>query len=288
MLKKTGPGKITTSSAVPVGGVRASMHNYDIDGSDIKPEHTAFLNASVIPILNGADARCWLQGSASHSGSDAHNMALSQKRVDGVVAYLVSRGVARNRLIPSAIGESGASMASVESAGDRAVSLLCAPVAKPKPIPPVPPSPVQKTNTRFRIRELGGISGGAGPIAFDQIFFQIWDQSNSLSTFYNYRAGGVGKGAKGGPPLSVTLEGPWNDFTTTGPLATHEFAGPARFTTAGAFSWTVNFVNFMGMPRGLKTNPNPLKINTGFTVGLGGSTSVGVMALGPTYPFTGP
>jgi hypothetical protein len=264
------------------------MHNYDIDGSDLKPEHVAFLNTYVLPILNGADSRCWLQGSASHSGSDAHNLGLSQKRVDGVVAYLVSRGASRNRLIASAVGESGASMASMEAAADRAVSLFCAPLAKPQPVPSVPPSPAPKTNTRFRIRELGGISGGAGPIGFDQLFFQLWDQANSVSTFYNYRAGGFAKGAKGGPPLSATLQGPWNDFTTSGPLATHEFGGAARFTSAGALWWTVNFVNFMGLPRGLMTNPNPLKINTGFTVGLGASTSVGAMVLGPTYPFTGP
>ncbi|HET9954417.1 MAG TPA: OmpA family protein [Polyangiaceae bacterium] len=288
MLKKTGAGKILESTAVPIGGVRASLYNYDIDGSEPKPEHVAFLNARVLPVLTGKDARCWLQGSASKTGTDAHNMQLSQKRVEGVRNFLVSRGVSPTRIVSSFVGESLASLKVAEAEGDRAVALLCAPLLSPPP-PPPPPAPAgPKRATRFRIRELGGISGGAGIITFDSLYFQIWDFTNNVTTFYNYRAGGFGKGAKGGPPLSATLEGPWNDFSTTGPLATDEFGGAARFTTAGGAKWSINFVNFMSLPRGLKTNPNPLEISTGFTVGVGVSTSVGEMSLGPTYPFTGP
>ncbi len=288
VLKQTGPGKIAESTAAPVGGVRASLFNYDIDGGDPKPEHVAFLARRVAPILKGKAARCWLQGSASHTGSDAHNLQLSKTRVDKVVAYLVGQGVDRNRLLPSYVGESMASMKVAEAEGDRAVSVLCAPLISP-PVHPQPPSPpTPKTTTKFRIRELGGISGGIGPVAFDHLYFQIWDPQNQLTTFYQYSAGGAGKGLKGGPPLSVTLQGPWNDFVTTARLGTDEFGGAARFTTAGTMWWTMNIVNFMGLPRGIKTDPNPTEISTGFTVGLGAATSVGRMVRGPTYPFTGP
>jgi len=44
----------------------------------------------------------------------------------------------------------------------------------------------------------------------------------------------------------------------------------------------------MGLPRGIATRPNPLEISTGFTVGIGASTSVGKMILQFTGPFTGP
>jgi hypothetical protein len=44
----------------------------------------------------------------------------------------------------------------------------------------------------------------------------------------------------------------------------------------------------MGLPPGVATKPNPLKLETGFTVGLGLSTSVGTMKRGFTGPFTGP
>jgi hypothetical protein len=175
-----------------------------------------------------------------------------------------------------------------EADGDRAVTLLAAPLVKPKLPPTPPPKPERKLASRFRIRELGGLSGGAGPIAVELIYFQIWDFTNQVTTFYQYTSTGVGKGVKGGPPLSVTLEGPWNDFVTTGLLGTDEFDGAARFTTAGAMWWTKNIVNFMGLPRSIKTDPNPLEISTGFTVGLGASTSVGAMIEGPTYPFKGP
>lgn len=274
---------------MPVGGVRASLYNFDVDGADLKPEHTAFLNARVLPVIKAKAAKCWLQGSASKSGSDAHNMQLSKKRVDNVVAYLVGHGADASRMNSSHVGESMANMKVNEAEGDRAVSLLCAPLLAPPVRPDPPPEPERpKTTTHFKIRELGGLGAGFGPVAVDQIYFQIWDPKHHLTTFYQYDAGGIGKGVKGGPPLSVTLEGPWNDFVTTGALRTDEFGGAARFTTAGTMWWTTNTVNFMGLPRGIATNPNPLDISTGFTVGAGASSTVGTMIKGPTYPFTGP
>ena len=87
MLKATGKGKISESPAVPIGGVRASLYNYDIDGSDPKAEHLAFLSTRVLPVLMGKSARCWLQGSASHTGGESYNLRLSKARVDKVGAF---------------------------------------------------------------------------------------------------------------------------------------------------------------------------------------------------------
>ncbi len=64
--------------------------------------------------------------------------------------------------------------------------------------------------------------------------------------------------------------------------------GAARFTTSGVGPFSVNFLNMMGLPSGVATVPNPLKIDTGFTVGLGLSTSLGNMLRGFTGPFSGP
>ena len=47
----TGPGVITIHPTPPRGGIRAVMSNYDIDVNTPKPEHIAFLNAQVVPIL---------------------------------------------------------------------------------------------------------------------------------------------------------------------------------------------------------------------------------------------
>jgi hypothetical protein len=84
------------------------------------------------------------------------------------------------------------------------------------------------------------------------------------------------------------LKGPWNDFETTGEVAVDEFGGAARFTTGGAGSYTLNYLNMMQMPRGTKTSPNPLELSTGVTVGIGLSTGVGGMFLQSTSPFHGP
>jgi hypothetical protein len=289
MLRKTGGGKIAESTAVPVGGVRASLYNFDIDGADLKSEHSAFLLQRVLPVLKSKAAKCWLQGSASQTGSDAHNLQLSEQRVNKVAAYLVAQGADASRLVSSHVGESMANMTVREADGDRAVALLCVPLMSPPVRPNPPPKPEKpKITTSFKIRELGGLSVGLGPVAIDQIYFQIWDPTHHLTTFYQYDAGGIGASVKGGPPLSVTMQGPWNDFVTTGALGTDEFGGAARFSTSGSMWWSVNKVNFMGLPRGIATSPNPLTISTGFTVGLGMSSSVGKMVRGPTYPFTGP
>src|SRR5215470_17928051 len=97
-LVRTGPGAVTIDPRAPAGGVRAVMSNFDIDGADVKREHQTFLISHVVPILTGSSARAWLQGSASHTGTDAHNLALSGRQVNAVVAFLVARGVATSRL----------------------------------------------------------------------------------------------------------------------------------------------------------------------------------------------
>ena len=78
---------------------------------------------------------------------------------------------------------------------------------------------------------------------------------------------------------SATMPGDWNDFSTNKPLAVNQFGGPARFTTGGAGPWTKNYINFMGLPPGTMTVPNPLPFSTGFTIGIGAGTSVGTMRL---------
>lgn len=44
----------------------------------------------------------------------------------------------------------------------------------------------------------------------------------------------------------------------------------------------------MRLHAGVATVPNPLKVDTGFTVGLGLSSSLGNMLIGFTGPFSGP
>ena len=138
-----------------------------------------------------------------------------------------------------------------------------------------------RVSTEFKIRLLGGLTGSAGPFQVENCFFQIADKKNNLTSFYVYSSEGVGKGLIKGVNLSVTMKGPWNDFTTNSALRVSQFAGIARFTTGGVGSWTSNHLNMMGLPKGVSTVPAVLSINTGFTVGMGGSTSVRTMILNP-------
>lgn len=259
------------------------MSNYDIDVDTPKPEHVTFLNNIVLPLIVGKRARVWLQGSASSTGAAAHNLALSRRRAEGIANVLRSRGVPGPQLQVDAVGEGLASSVVAENADDRAVAILAAPLHDPPPPPQPRPAPATiPTATSFRLRLVGGIGAGARVVAVDRLYFQIWDPAHGVSSIYEYTGGGIGVSVRS---VSATMEGPWNDFRTTGPVAVNEFGGAARFTTGGAGPYTLNYVNMMQMPRGTATSPNPLSISTGFTVGAGGSTTVGYMALVTTGPY---
>jgi hypothetical protein len=287
VLKATGPGKIVRSSGAPSGGLRAALANFDVDGDALKAEHKTFLDAQVVPILRAPDSVCILRGQASQTGSDAHNLELSKRRAQNVLGFLTSRGVPSSNVRVQFVGESLAGSFPGENAEARAVSVLVARTA----VVPVPklepkPAPIPQTTTKFKIRMLGGLSSSVLVAQIEKIFFQIWAPSLSLTTFYEYSSAGVGKGA--GASMSATLKGPFNDFATTSAISTTDFGGAARFTTSGVGPFSVNFLNLMGLPSGVATMPNPLKIDTGFTVGLGLSTSLGNMLRGFTGPFLGP
>ena len=75
----------------------------------------------------------------------------------------------------------------------------------------------------------------------------------------------------------MTRKGEWNNFQTNSPIRVSQFEGAARFTTAGVGNWTSNHLNMMGLPKGVSTIPVVLDIQTGFTFGIGASTSAGLM-----------
>jgi len=165
----------------------------------------------------------------------------------------------------------------------------------PQPPPPPPPSDITPpaVNTKFKLKMLGNWNISAG-VAADFSVFQIWDEKAGITSIYTYWAGGVAGGVISGQWFSGTLPGPWNDFTTDKPLAVNQFGGAARFTTAGGGSWTKNYINFMSLPSGASTVPNPLPIDTGFTIGISAGTSVGYLRLeklggaSGAWPFSGP
>ena len=292
MPKQTGPGRVTEDPKYSGPGMlKAVLHNYDIDGDAPKGEHTIFLTAKVVPLLMNDRGRIWMQGSASQTGSNAYNMALSKRRVQKVEEFLKAKGIAESQMQPNAVGEEMSVGSVREDEKDRAVALLVLPKVKTDPRPkPEPP----KANTRFKIRMHAGLSANVKVVGGEFLIFQIWDQDNGICSFYTYSGGVTAGGAIPGAWLSATMKGPWNDLRTKTPIQVNHFGGAARFTTGGGGSWTANYLNLMGLPSGNMTMPNPLSIQTGFTIGLGAGTSAGVMSLRYVgepegiLPFKGP
>lgn len=278
MLHRTGPGKISVDSRYAGPGmIKALLYNFDIDGDTVKPEHIAFLQSKVVPLLQGNHGHLWMQGSTSKSGTNIHNMELSKRRVNNIASVLRAQGISDRQMQLDAVGEEQAQAHAMEDESDRAVALVVIPVAQDSPPPPkkIPPPP--PVNTDFKIRMLGGLAGSAGPFQVENNFFQIADTKNRVTAFYTYTSEGAGKGLIKGLNLSATMKGPWNNFRTTSAIRVSQFEGLARFTTAGAGPWTSNHLNMMGLPSGVSTSPPVLSIQTGFTIGIGASTSIGKM-----------
>lgn len=276
MLRHTGSGKVSTDPKYNGPGMlRASLHNFDIEGDAPKAEHLNFLKSKVIPLLSNNRGRIWLQGSASHSGGTSFNLALSRRRVRKIAEVLKLGGVAESQMQLDAVGEEMSLHGLREDEADRAVALVILPRAKNDPPPPVEPP---KVNTRFKIRMNGGLTASAVG-AGDLLIFQIWDEDHGVCSFYTFLGAGVSGGVIPKLWLSATMSGPWNEFRTRSPLGVNQFGGPARFSTAGFGSRTFNYLNMMGMPPHNSTLPAVLPLQTGFTVGIGAGTTVGHLSL---------
>lgn len=150
------------------------------------------------------------------------------------------------------------------------------------PVPPPPPSP---TSTHFKVRFLGGIAAALG-LAGDVIFVQIWDTTNNLAQTYSYFGAGAGLGISKLPKLSATLAGPFKEFLTIKPVPVGIFAGPAHWTAGGAGPLTLNILQIFfiaGLASGVQ-----MFVDTGFTVGIGASSTFGFMApVSDADPFHG-
>jgi hypothetical protein len=156
----------------------------------------------------------------------------------------------------------------------------------PPDLPIPPPAPGSPTSAHFKNRFLSGISAADG-IAGDVLFIQIWDTTNNLAMIYNYFGGGLGLGVPKLPPLSGTLAGPFSEFLTIKPVPVGIFAGPAHWTSGGGGPFTLNILQIFFIAG--ETSGVQMTVNTGFTVGLGISSTFGFMApQTDAQPFTGP
>jgi OOP family OmpA-OmpF porin len=72
--------------------------HFDVGKADIKPEFEPVLKAAARILQKNPDARLTITGHTDTIGSDEYNQRLSERRAEAVKQYLVSRGVAAERL----------------------------------------------------------------------------------------------------------------------------------------------------------------------------------------------
>jgi hypothetical protein len=84
--------------------------------------------------------------------------------------------------------------------------------------------------------------------------------------------------------LQVAQFGPWRRQSKG--LRRAGFVAGIAGEVAFAACVALHYFNMMGLPRHIATMPNPLKIDTGITVGFGLSSTIGRLTLRTTGPFT--
>lgn len=86
-------------------GIRLENIYYDFDKWNIRPDAAAELDKLVKVLVD--NPTIWIElGSHTDSRSnDAYNLKLSQKRAESAVNYIISRGIAKNRITAKGYGE---------------------------------------------------------------------------------------------------------------------------------------------------------------------------------------
>ena len=80
--------------------------NFDFDKATLRQEDIAAINRDVTSLDTWGNANIEVAGHTDSRGSDAYNMNLSQQRAEAVRTYLVSKGIAADRLSAKGYGES--------------------------------------------------------------------------------------------------------------------------------------------------------------------------------------
>jgi OOP family OmpA-OmpF porin len=77
---------------------------FDFDKAEIKPEGYPLLDEIVVILEKNPAMSVELAGHTDNVGTEAYNMDLSLRRSNSVAAYLVSKGILRNRLATTGFG----------------------------------------------------------------------------------------------------------------------------------------------------------------------------------------
>ncbi|MEO9257482.1 MAG: OmpA family protein [Crocinitomicaceae bacterium] len=90
---------------IPVGEIQIDGIEYDFNSSTLRPESKLVLDKLFDFIQLNDNMTIQINSHTDARGSDVYNLALSQRRAQSCVDYLVGKGVAIERLIPIGYGE---------------------------------------------------------------------------------------------------------------------------------------------------------------------------------------
>lgn len=79
---------------------------YDFDRAEIRPDAADKLNALVKILKDNPNIRIELSSHTDSRGTEVYNEELSQRRAESAVEYIISQGIARDRLVAKGYGES--------------------------------------------------------------------------------------------------------------------------------------------------------------------------------------
>jgi len=80
--------------------------HFDFDKSTLKPEAIPKLQEAVRIMSENPGIKVNIEGHTDSMGSDEYNMRLSDRRAQAVESFMVTKGVAADRLTPKGYGES--------------------------------------------------------------------------------------------------------------------------------------------------------------------------------------
>src|SRR4051812_3380473 len=116
MATPTGPGRIEVipDDACPESdNLKVLLYNFDISGNTLKPEHKAWLDANVKPLVKKPGVTIFVRGLASRSGSDQFNKTLSEQRVANAKNHLLGYGAKIKQMTVTSGGETDAMLTGV-------------------------------------------------------------------------------------------------------------------------------------------------------------------------------
>jgi OmpA-OmpF porin, OOP family len=119
-------------SPAPALGCGSVIHgiNFAYDSAELRPESGAVLAALFDGLRSDTSAKVLIEGHTSSEGADDYNRQLSERRAQSVVADLVKRGIASQRVAAAGVGETRPIATNNDESGrvlNRRVEVKCQP-----------------------------------------------------------------------------------------------------------------------------------------------------------------